>query len=97
MPSLFQVLTTYVPVTAVIVAGIVLAAFRLRRAPVAALLAIAGGLAWLGQGVLTIVEAKHTGTLTSLLEDAVFAAGVALLLSSALVGLRRRRERTDRR
>lgn len=93
MPSLLALLTTYVPITAVVVAGIVLAAVQVRRAPLAALLAIAGCLAWLGQGAFVLLAARSTSTLVSLAEDAVFASGMALMLASALVGLRRKRER----
>lgn len=92
MPSLLELLTTYLPDTLIGVVGIVLAAVMIRRRPVAAILAILGCLCWLAQGVLVFVTYKIVSVPLAVIYDVMFAAGMALLVAAALVGTRRPRK-----
>jgi hypothetical protein len=96
MPSLLQLLTTYLPDAVIIVAGIVLTAVAARRGPVAAGLAIAGCVCWLTEEVIAWRTIDSASMVIVVVQDAVFALGMVLLLAAAIVGVRRRRSPVER-
>jgi hypothetical protein len=105
MPPLVDLLTGDLPSMLIAIAGVVAAAILLRRRPGPALLVGAGSVLWLAaeafslaftaidrvlQGQLADSQIQIVETVYLLAGNLLFAAGIALVLTAALVGLRRR-------